>query len=220
VEERIMAGYYDRDRNQRSADGSIYTAPTAAGTMNHAYSHHMNANEYIASGMPFVHRASFLKAAYTEDGSSGNYFDELITITFPYVTRWLMVQVHDGTLTNGQYDLINVARIGFGNYDTDEGIQGSNFVTTNITNQQRLELKCKKLYVWLPGTLQGSQDAYIEVIAGLTNVKDFPDQDTRYVSGLTSSLKEGSTTASNGTVTATAFVVSDADTLTTKEGGS
>ena len=113
-----MAGYYDRDRNQRDlADGSIYTAPTAAGTMNHSFSHHSNSNEYISSGMPFV----FTQA--TEQSSS----DQLVTIEFPYVTRWLMVNVYDGTHEDGDPlpgTLENKVRVGFGNKDADEGVIG------------------------------------------------------------------------------------------------
>ena len=172
-----MAGYYDRDRNQRDiADGSIHTAPTAAGTMNHSFSHHGNANEYISSGMPFV----FTQA--TEQSSS----DQLVTIEFPYVTRWLMVNVYDGTHEDGDPlpgTLENKVRVGFGNKDADEGVQMNEgtsgvkagcFVSAYLCARQRLELKCKKVYFFLPAN---TGDCSIEIIAGLTGVKDFPSQD-------------------------------------------
>ena len=202
-----MAGYYDRDRNQRSADGSVHTAPTAAGTMNHAFSHHGNANEYISSGMPFV----FTQSVATSVSA------QVVTIEFPYVTRWLMLNVYDGIHggTPLPATLETTVKVGFGNKDADEGVQmlvnvpdASNksgcFVSAYLCTRQRLELKCKKVYVQIPANT-GSLS--IEVIAGLTGVKEFPSQDGAHIAGMTSVNKEGSTTDVNGTITGTAFTI-------------
>ena len=97
------------------------------------------------------------------------------------------------------------------------------FVRTEITNQVRMELKCNKFYVVMPGSLEGTSNSgkyRVEVIAGLTNVphSEFPNLNERYLSGITSSLKNGSTDVSTpalATSTAIAFVVSDTDDLTT-----
>ena len=202
-----QTGYYDRDRNQRSADGSVHTAPTAAGTMNHTFSHHSNANEYISSGMPFVLTQSVATSTSAQ----------VVTIEFPYVTRWLMMNVydgiHDGTPLPGTLE--TTVKVGFGNKDADEGVQmlvnvpdSSNksgcFVSAYLCTRQRLELKCKKVYVQIPASTGALS---IEVIAGLTGVKDFPSQDGAHIAGVTSVNTEGSTTASNGTVTGTTFTI-------------
>ena len=197
--------YYDRDRKPFVDGGgnNVYTA----GTMNHAYAHHSNVAEYQSSGIPFAHTEVI--SSFTSGDNTG-YKDQLVTINFPYVTRWILVQIHDGTTTNGQYDLVNTCRIGFGSANSNsEGVADENYVTTNITNTQRLELKCKKLYVWVPGTLQGS-NVHIEVLAGLTSVKDFPSTDERYLSGITSSTTNGQ---------GVTFTIASATNLVTVNGG-
>ena len=202
-----MAGYYDRDRNPSGAFGS---GATAAGTMNHAYAHHSSVAEYQSSGIPFAHTEVISSFAAATGTSPGGHKDQLVTINFPYVTRWILVQIHDGTTTNGQYDLVNTCRIGFGSANTNsEGVTDENYVTTNITNTQRLELKCKKLYVWVPGNLEGT-NVHIEVLAGLTSVKDFPSTDERYLSGITSSTTNGE---------GVTFNIASASDLATVEGG-
>ena len=201
-----MAGYYDRDRNQRSADGSIHTAPTTKGTMNHSYSHHGNANEYMSSGIPFV-----FTQAIANSGTA-----QLVTIEFPFVTRWLMLNVYDGTHEAADPlpgTLENKVKVGFGNATSDFGVQmnagaggtlAGCFVSAYLCARQRLELKCKKIYLQIPAN---TDTCSIEIIAGLTGVKDFPSQDTINVAGMTSINTEGSTTASNGTVTGTTFTI-------------
>lgn len=200
-----MAGYYDRDRNTRWPDGSpnFDSDNPVGGTMNHAYSHHMNSNEYIASGTPFVHTQTIADSGWTA-GSGGKYKDRMFTVTFPYVTRWLMIRVTEPDGTTAATDI----KIGFGIANSNtEGVASTNYVTTAVTNGVRLELKCKKLYFVQPGSDQGEGAHTVEIIAGLTNVRDFPVTTDRYISGITSSTKEGTTTTSNGTVTATDFTV-------------
>ena len=201
-----MSGYYDRDRNYNS---STPTYSGAAGTMNHTYAHHSSVSEYQASGIPFAH-TEVISSFTAADTFVSGHKDKLVTINFPYVTRWVLVQIHDGTTTNGQYDLVNTCRIGFGSANSNaEGVTAKNYVTTNITNTQRLELKCKKLYVWVPGNLEGTS-VHIEVLAGLTSVKDFPSTDERHISGITSSTLNGS---------GNSFVIAASTDLTTVEGG-
>ena len=52
--------YYDRDRRFRNpgGDDNFSTTHVTVGTMNHAYSHHSNANEYLSSGVPFVYTSA------------------------------------------------------------------------------------------------------------------------------------------------------------------
>ena len=179
MEERIMAGYYDRDRNP------VGGTRTAAGQMNHAYAHHSSVAEYQASGIPFVHTED--ASTFEEDtNNAGTYFDKLVIVNLPYVSRWVMMHVHDGSQNS-----LSTIRIGFGSAQSDtEGVMANNHVTTGMTNQVRMELKCKKVYFWIPSSLQGTT-IKIEVIAGLTSVKDFPSTDERYVSGITSSSYNG-----------------------------
>lgn len=192
-----MAGYYDRDRNQRSADGSVHTAPTAAGTMNHAYSHHGNANEYISSGVPFVYTSAVINA-------SGLTATEK-TINFPLVTRWVMVNVYSGA---SPATLVPKAQVGFSLVgDGCSGTADTCSVSAYLCARQRLEIKCNQICVHIPA---GSPSTVqIEVIAGLTSVKgtDFPDMDAQFVAGITDKNSDGSTTASNGTVTHKAFAI-------------
>ena len=187
-----MANYYDRDKNPNGAFGS---GAQAAGTMNHAYAHHSSVAEYQASGIPFAHTetvgsADFATAVAAGIGSaSSEIADKLILIQFPYVTRWIMVHIHDGNQNTANRKEV---RIGFGNNTTSGGVVGENWVTTGMCNQVRLELKTKKLYVWIPANAYGNADTQVEVLAGLTSAKDFPDQNGAYINGITSSDHEGS----------------------------
>ena len=76
-----MAGYYDIDRNPRNPTGANQgkptTTPTAAGTMNHVYTHHGNTAEYLAAGFPWVYH-------------HGADMDDQ-RIEFPFVTQWVLI---------------------------------------------------------------------------------------------------------------------------------
>ena len=103
-------------------------------------------------------------------------------------------------------------KIGFGNIDADDGVQNESYVTSFITNGERLELKCKKIYFAVPGSYAGSDGSgidgahgnagsiKIEVIAGLTSVVDFPDLDSTYTVGISSSDSNGATASENFTI--------------------
>lgn len=191
--------YYDRDRRFRSPDGTANfdTDFDTAGTMNHAHTHHNNANEYIASGVPFVYTSAAIDA-------SGATATER-TINFPMVTRWVMVNVYSG---GDPTNLLNTAQVGFSlEGDGCSGIADTCSVSAYLSARQRLEIKCNQICVHLPGLSPST--VQIEVIAGLTGVRgtDFPDQDTLYVAGVTSKDKDGTTTNSAGSVTATSFTV-------------
>ena len=154
-----MAGYYDRDLNTSGSSpygGTHYPSP-----------HHGMVSEYQQSGIPFV----YYKAV---GGLSGN---KIVQIEFPHVTRWLKVKI-GGTLT--------AVKVGFGDYDgtSDGGVQGSNHILPATLNAITvpLELKCKKLLVYVPDAVN---DLTIEVIAGMTNVREFPDLSQRNLLGIT-----------------------------------
>ena len=192
--------YYDRDRRTRWSDGSAnFDATASAGTMNHAYTHHNNANEYIASGVPFVYTSSTINA--TADG--GTIVEK--TINFPMVTRWVMVNIYQNADPS---DLVNTAQVGFSLVDDGcSGTADTCSVSAYLCARQRLEIKCNQICIHIPAN--ASSTAQIEVIAGLTGVRgtDFPSQDTQYVAGVTSKNKDGSTTDSTGTVTSADFTL-------------
>ena len=71
-----MAGYYDRDRNTRTAYGHAANAVTTAGTMNHPMTHHGNTAEYQASGFPLVQKVTLTTG-------------QEAVVTFPFVTQWI-----------------------------------------------------------------------------------------------------------------------------------
>ena len=62
------------------------------------------------------------------------------------------------------------------------------------------KIKCKKLVV----TAGTGGPCTIEVIAGLTSVKDFPNQDVTRVSGITSTTEDGSDSDGNAILDAMA----------------
>ena len=192
--------YYDRDRRTRWSDGTAnFDTTPSAGTMNHAYTHHNNANEYIASGVPFVYTSSTINA--TADG--GTIVEK--TINFPMVTRWVMVNIYQNADPS---DLVNTAQVGFSLVDDGcSGTADTCSVSAYLCARQRLEIKCNQICIHIPAN--ASSTAQIEVIAGLTGVRgtDFPSQDTQYVAGVTSKTKDGSTTDSTGTVTAADFTL-------------
>jgi hypothetical protein len=91
------------------------------------------------------------------------------------VSRWIILSAVQGSGST--------ARIGFGDYSSSKGIRGANYVTPAIITALKvpLELKCKKIKIWLPST----QTITINLVAGLTNVRDFPSMDVADVVGVT-----------------------------------
>jgi len=204
MEERIMAGYYDRDRRTRNPGGDDnFDTVHPAGTMNHAYSHHSNANEYLSSGVPFVYRTADYN---TDTNTGGNNHD--VTINFPLVTRWVMVNVFK---SNNPATLVNNAVVGF-SFTGDGTNAGDNAKTCGVSAylcaRQRLEVKCNQICVHLIGAAGAPTDIQIEVIAGLTGIKgtDFPDMDTTNVAGVTSKNTDG-TTGIGGSLATVAFTI-------------
>ena len=150
--------------------------------------HHNHAAEYQMSGVPFV--------AYHSVGTVSA--DSIIDINFPYVTRWVFLRLA-GTLAD--------VKVGFSDASTSAGVQGTNYIGANSINAITvpLELKCKNIKVFIPNTVN---DIKIEVLAGLTNIRDFPDISGAGISGIST------TAAIVGSATANAelavFVKSDA----------
>ena len=160
-----MAGYYDRDRNPRNpTTGAPTSAPTAAGTMNHVYSHHGNVAEYQVSGFPFVQRVVLSS-------------DQEKVLTFPYVTQWIQFEVDGGEdcaisfSESGQE-----GQVGSGegtNYFVVKSAVGAGDATTFTPSTNRFPIRCAKVFL----SDLGSSGCTVTVIAGLTAVRssEFPD---------------------------------------------
>jgi hypothetical protein len=162
VEERIMAGYYDRDRNPNGAFGS---SATAAGTMNHSYPHVGNTAEYQSSGYPFFQTITIDGGVYPNaDNPAADITlanGDIISIEFPYVSRWIMMTAHK---TNSK---IANDKAFVGMSETGVASGASSFVDLAFVDGVRLEMKASKLYFRIADV--GSID-HIEIIAGLTGV--------------------------------------------------
>ncbi|HIF39396.1 MAG TPA: hypothetical protein EYQ69_09510 [Gemmatimonadetes bacterium] len=145
-----MARNYQNVDNAASGDYR-----QGSGGLHAAEPHHGMVSEYQQSGFPFV----FYKSVGAQSGI------KMVTITLPYVSRWIRLRL-GGTVT--------AVRVGFGDYTTTKGIQGANYITGTALNEitTPLELKCKKILIWIPAAVD---DLVIELIAGLTNIRQFPE---------------------------------------------
>jgi len=109
--------------------------------------------EYQQSGIPFVTSSAANEITTTP-----------VSISFPYVTRWVQIFNTDGTSGD-------TMRVGF----TENGVKATEtanyIVLSGGQSTERLELKCTRLWF----RQQGGACSF-SVIAGLTNVpaSDFP----------------------------------------------
>ena len=150
-----MGSYYDKDRS----------SPTPQGGLGLPAPHHNMASEYQQSGVPFVYYKSV-------GGLSG---DKIVTLTLPYVSRWIYLTL-GGTVTN--------VTVGFADISGTLGIQGDNYIKAADLNAITvpLEMKCKKILIKVPNACN---DLTISLLAGLTNVRDFPPiESTASISGI------------------------------------
>lgn len=147
--------YYDIDR-AGNAGGTQWPEP-----------HHGMVSEYQQSGIPFV----FFKSQSDPTENS------IITITLPYVSRWIKLSV----VSAG-----NTCRVGFGDFSSTKGVQGDNYIMANVLTAitTPLEIKCKVIKIFVPN----GQAPVINLVAGLTNVRQFPDIEREAdLSGITTS---------------------------------
>ena len=107
--------------------------------------------EYQQSGIPFVRR---IKLTGGVD-----------KISFPFVTRW--IHLHN---TSNSSMFVGFSAVALN--AADNAATSAKFTLSKGERDQRLELKCKEIYI------KGSANDMFEVVAGLTNIRaiDFPDQ--------------------------------------------
>ena len=162
-----MAGYYDRDRRPRNAIGApqSWDTQTPAGTMNHPTTHIGNTAEYMASGYPFITTIAVKGQTIADEDGDGVVLNDsdIIKVTFPYVTRWIIVKA-----TN----LDGTASVPIGNLHMSFSEAGAKLATCRfdvgfLTSEQRLEVKCSELFFRLT---DASACTDIQIIAGLTNI--------------------------------------------------
>ena len=119
-------------------------------SINYPRPHHGSASEFQVSGFPFV------TGSATDEATTSS----AIRIPFPYVTQFIQVTNIDNA------DAIAVAF-------TANGLQGAEtanrFVIPADTAGPVLPIKCKEIFV---GAVTNT--ATFTVVAGLTNVRDFP----------------------------------------------
>ena len=160
-----MAGYYDRDRNPRNQVTGVSGTRTAAGTMNHPHSHVGNTAEYMASGYPFMQTVKIDSASYARDtdGAVTALDDnDIVKVSFPYVTRWVIVRATSGGGNVSQGDcFIGLTESGMGISDVPCKIDAL------FISGVRLEMKLSELYIECADV---SGITNVQIIAGLTNI--------------------------------------------------
>jgi len=120
---------------------------------------------YQASGTPWVR-------TYQGSGANPAIDDNAIRVTFPYVTRWIMISAKDNAF--GQI------RIGFSENGVD-GTPNADYFLLNLAEgtglddasfymgqTPRLELRCKE--IWIRAESTGIQ--FVSVMAGLTGITE------------------------------------------------
>lgn len=118
--------------------------------------HHNHVGEYQQSSIPFV----------TSSVADEVTTSAVVTVKFPYVTRWLVVKNTDASHTLKFGFSSNGVSGPKGNYHTT-GSNANFFTLAAGATTERLELKCKEVHF-----LGGTNSASFSVLAGLTNVEN------------------------------------------------
>ena len=105
--------------------------------------------EYQISGIPYVTSS---QAAELTSATAA------IEVSFPYVTRWIIVQNQSTTAGDA-------IKFGFTKNGTEGDVTTNYFVLHGNQTSERLEVRCAKLYL---AKHAGNNNAF-SVIAGLTN---------------------------------------------------
>ena len=136
--------------------------------------HHNYVPEYQMSGIPHVETRTLASSANNAAviGAINSY-----KFTFGSVTRWIVINNHSNNASKHLRIYFNetAAKTAYDNADNPNDSDLHYFVVNGDEQTQRLEIKCKELYL-IPDTAGDTFE--VSVIAGLTNVtaSDFPDQ--------------------------------------------
>ena len=131
--------------------------------------------EYQMSGVPHVETRTLSSRA--NNTAVVNNIDSH-KFTFGSVTRWIVINNHSADATKHLRVYFNetAAKTAYKTAANGDNIEDDHYFVINGDEQsQRLEIKCKELYL-ISDT--SNQSFEVSVIAGLTNVlaEDFPDQ--------------------------------------------
>jgi bisphosphoglycerate-independent phosphoglycerate mutase (AlkP superfamily) len=150
--------------------------------------HHNFVPEYQMSGIPFCEtrelasenndQVHIVGVEKDEGVAIDDEFSSALRFTFPSVTRWIIIHNHSHANENNDSSHIRVyfsEKELLKSKDLSGDTSKHYFSVDHDETTQRLEIKCKELYI-RPETKNESYT--ISVIAGLTNIdsSDFPDQ--------------------------------------------
>jgi hypothetical protein len=146
--------------------------------------HHNFVPEYQMSGIPFCETRNLTTQNNDEvhiggvDNNDPDAFSGALRFTFPSVTRWIIIHNHSHANINNDDSHIRVyfsKKELLKSKEIDEDTSKHYFSVDHDGTTQRLEIKCKELYI-RPETKNKTYT--FSVVAGLTNVdsSDFPDQ--------------------------------------------
>ena len=116
-----------------------------------------NVGSYMVSGVPWITGSTL-----TGDTANPGQNKGQDTITFPYVTKSIMVTRTGGTGNNNDLR-VHFAATGSGNV-----ISGKHFLTLTSTNSVTLNVKCTKLFLSIASI--STDEATYEVAADLTAI--------------------------------------------------
>ena len=183
-------GYLDLDKRQA---GTGATDKPRSG-MNWPEPHHGMVSEYQQSGIPFAVTHSV--------GSESNA--RMVTINLPYVSQWVAIRVVSSAVATTASAATKV-KIGFGDASSTKGVQGENYVDEDFVNAVGvMRLKTKQIKVWVHADIN---DCVISVLAGLTNVRDFPSMDAANIVGIT----QESAVSASASVYGTPAIITEVD---------
>ena len=159
-----MSGYYDRDRNPRVDSTGVSGTRTMAGTMNHPTTHVGNTAEYLASGYPYLQTITLNDSVFDIPDENGvnraPADDDVISITLPFVSRWLMIRGTNGSSMVSPNKLF----VGF----SEVGVKNKNKLDVAfLDGTSPMEVKCSKLYFFIKEIADVDT---IHIAAGLTNI--------------------------------------------------
>jgi hypothetical protein len=113
---------------------------------------------YQISGIPFV--TASVNQELTSDSTS-------VKVSFPYVTSWVVIQCTGSAGAPGEASLkFGFSDLGVTN-TASPGSKNRYFVLNDGSRTERLELRCKEIYL----ARSGSTNAGFNILAGLTTIE-------------------------------------------------
>jgi hypothetical protein len=137
--------YYDRDKAQNNSSSTVHVGNNLGWPRPHLG----HVGEYQASGFPYAQTVNVTTTTA----------DDIWSVSFPYITRWVILHGHRAGNAEILPDKVLVA---FNQHGFDNGA----YIDLKSIDGQRLELKCSRVFFKF---LSDDTD-HIEILAGLTNI--------------------------------------------------